>query len=179
MEFIQLARQYQPLNLGQGFPDDLVPEFVLECLKDVTSEDNPMVHQYARAFVIFCVICDWFNNYNYIGTPKACFSPFLLLFKAAEYRTQYWPFQWSYCHKWSLWCPAHSNHGSCKPRRWGHHYWALFWLLWTHGQDCRRNSSLHSTNCKYWRFNHCIHVIHDPHSLPHHLVIMEAQEIGN
>jgi len=50
VEFIQLAKEYQPLNLGQGFPDDLVPHFVLDCLRDAVKGDNIMMHQYARAF---------------------------------------------------------------------------------------------------------------------------------
>jgi len=29
VEFIQLALDYKPLNLGQGLPDDLVPEYVI------------------------------------------------------------------------------------------------------------------------------------------------------
>jgi len=50
VEFIQLAKDYQPLNLGQGFPDDLVPDFVLDCLRDAIADNNIMMHQYARAF---------------------------------------------------------------------------------------------------------------------------------
>ena len=55
VEFIQLAKDYQPLNLGQGFPDDLVPDFVLDCLRDAIADNNIMMHQYARAFVSLCV----------------------------------------------------------------------------------------------------------------------------
>jgi len=50
VEFIQLAKDYQPLNLGQGFPDDLVPEFVIDCLRDAIKDNNIMMHQYTRAF---------------------------------------------------------------------------------------------------------------------------------
>jgi len=50
VEFIQLAKDYQPLNLGQGFPDDLVPNFVLDCLVETVKDDNKMIHQYTRAF---------------------------------------------------------------------------------------------------------------------------------
>ena len=51
VEFIQLAKDYQPLNLGQGFPDDIVPDFVIDCLRDAIQDNNIMMHQYARAFV--------------------------------------------------------------------------------------------------------------------------------
>ena len=49
VEFIALALEYQPLNLGQGLPDDLVPDYVLDGLKDVSSDVNAM-HQYTRGF---------------------------------------------------------------------------------------------------------------------------------
>ena len=39
------------MNLGQGFPDDLVPDFVIDCLRDAIHDNNIMMHQYARAFV--------------------------------------------------------------------------------------------------------------------------------
>ena len=32
VEFVKLALEYKPLNLGQGLPDDLVPEYVLQSL---------------------------------------------------------------------------------------------------------------------------------------------------
>ena len=51
VEFIQLAKDYKPLNLGQGFPDDLVPNFVLDYLRETVAEDDIMMHQYTRAFV--------------------------------------------------------------------------------------------------------------------------------
>ena len=52
MEFIQLALEQKPLNLGQGLPDDLVPNYVTEGLKDVSLDVNA-VHQYTRGFVSF------------------------------------------------------------------------------------------------------------------------------
>ena len=33
VEFIQLALEYKPLNLGQGLPDDLVPNYVIDSLR--------------------------------------------------------------------------------------------------------------------------------------------------
>ena len=32
VEFFKLALEYKPLNLGQGLPDDLVPNYVLQSL---------------------------------------------------------------------------------------------------------------------------------------------------
>lgn len=52
VEFIQLALDYKPLNLGQGLPDDLVPNHVTEALKDVASDHTSVLHQYTRGFVI-------------------------------------------------------------------------------------------------------------------------------
>ena len=50
VEFIQLALEYKPLNLGQGFPDDLVPNYVLDSLSDV-SKESVFLNQYTRGFV--------------------------------------------------------------------------------------------------------------------------------
>jgi len=50
VEFIQLALEHQPLNLGQGLPDDLVPSYVLEGLKDVVADPSVLMHQYTRGF---------------------------------------------------------------------------------------------------------------------------------
>ena len=51
VEFIQLALEYKPLNLGQGLPDDLIPEYVIDTLKEVTESGPPAMHQYTRGFV--------------------------------------------------------------------------------------------------------------------------------
>ena len=34
VEFIQLALEHKPLNLGQGLPDDLVPDYVISSLRN-------------------------------------------------------------------------------------------------------------------------------------------------
>lgn len=48
VEFIQLAIDNKPLNLGQGLPDDLVPQYVIDTLKEVVAD--PAFHQYTRGF---------------------------------------------------------------------------------------------------------------------------------
>lgn len=52
VEFIQLALEHKPLNLGQGLPDDLVPEYVNKTLRDVASDRSggTILHQYTRGF---------------------------------------------------------------------------------------------------------------------------------
>jgi len=51
VEFIQLALDYQPLNLGQGLPDDLIPQYVLDTMKDVVTDPSIVAnHQYTRGF---------------------------------------------------------------------------------------------------------------------------------
>jgi len=50
VEFIQLALEYQPLNLGQGLPDDLVPTYVIDSLRDVVNDPSIFMHQYTRGF---------------------------------------------------------------------------------------------------------------------------------
>lgn len=52
VEFIQLALEHKPLNLGQGLPDDLVPHYVLQSLGEVVADTSAGValHQYTRGF---------------------------------------------------------------------------------------------------------------------------------
>lgn len=50
-EFMELNLKYKPLNLGQGFPEDLVPEELFTCLAEVAlDEDKTSLHQYTRGF---------------------------------------------------------------------------------------------------------------------------------
>lgn len=51
VEYIQLALQYKPLNLGQGFPDYYAPENVTNALAAIAKSDNPLLQQYTRGFV--------------------------------------------------------------------------------------------------------------------------------
>lgn len=51
MEFIQLALDHKPLNLGQGFPDFAAPEHVSRALADATLSTNVLLNQYTRGFV--------------------------------------------------------------------------------------------------------------------------------
>jgi len=50
VEFIQLALEHKPLNLGQGLPDDLIPDYVINSLRDVINDPSVMMHQYTRGF---------------------------------------------------------------------------------------------------------------------------------
>lgn len=70
VEFIQLALEYKPLNLGQGFPDDLVPNYVMDSLAEV-SQESVFLNQYTRGFVsqeIFEAVIESF----YLGSSKTC-----------------------------------------------------------------------------------------------------------
>uniref|UniRef100_T1H2Q0 Aminotransferase class I/classII large domain-containing protein n=1 Tax=Megaselia scalaris TaxID=36166 RepID=T1H2Q0_MEGSC len=49
-EYITLAMKYQPLNLGQGFPDFHAPENVTKALARVAQSENPLLQQYTRGF---------------------------------------------------------------------------------------------------------------------------------
>lgn len=51
VEYIQLALQHKPLNLGQGFPDYYAPENVTNALAAIAKSDNPLLQQYTRGFV--------------------------------------------------------------------------------------------------------------------------------
>jgi len=51
VEFMELNLKYKPLNLGQGFPEDLVPEELFTCLAEVALDpDKTGLHQYTRGF---------------------------------------------------------------------------------------------------------------------------------
>ncbi|XP_037051975.1 kynurenine--oxoglutarate transaminase 3 [Bradysia coprophila] len=49
-EYIQLAQQYKPLNLGQGFTDYPVPSYITKAMATTANSDNPLLHQYTRGF---------------------------------------------------------------------------------------------------------------------------------
>lgn len=51
VEYSQLAAEYKPLNLGQGFPDFASPDYVTKALVQVATGDNTLLHQYTRGFV--------------------------------------------------------------------------------------------------------------------------------
>lgn len=53
VEFVQLALEHKPLNLGQGFPDFAAPKYLIESLHNATKySDNTTVlnNQYTRSF---------------------------------------------------------------------------------------------------------------------------------
>lgn len=50
VEYIQLAADHKPLNLGQGFSDYPVPEFIRKALSDAANSENPLMNQYTRGF---------------------------------------------------------------------------------------------------------------------------------
>jgi len=49
-EYIKLAMEYQPLNLGQGFTDYPVPQYITDALSAATKNANPLLNQYTRGF---------------------------------------------------------------------------------------------------------------------------------
>jgi kynurenine--oxoglutarate transaminase/cysteine-S-conjugate beta-lyase/glutamine--phenylpyruvate transaminase len=52
VEFTALARDYNAVNLGQGFPDYQSVPYMNEKVAEVLSEQNPLMHQYTRSPVI-------------------------------------------------------------------------------------------------------------------------------
>lgn len=53
VEYIQLALEQKPLNLGQGFPDFAAPDYVTKALENICKGDNVLLHQYTRGFVSY------------------------------------------------------------------------------------------------------------------------------
>ena len=82
MDFIQLALEYKPLNLGQGLPDDLIPEYAVNALKDVATEPMINNHQYTRGFVSTSIRRnDFVNIKNMIHTNFLDLSLIKILFR--------------------------------------------------------------------------------------------------
>ncbi|KAG1714363.1 Kynurenine--oxoglutarate transaminase 3 [Nymphon striatum] len=50
VEFVQLAAENKPLNLGQGFPDFAAPPEVQQALNEANNSSNTNMHQYTRSF---------------------------------------------------------------------------------------------------------------------------------
>lgn len=53
VEFIQLALDHKPLNLGQGFPDFAAPQYLIDSLHNATDQSNKSLvlnNQYTRSF---------------------------------------------------------------------------------------------------------------------------------
>jgi len=50
VEYVQLAADYKPLNLGQGFPDYHPPEYIAKGLVAAAYSPNPLANQYTRGF---------------------------------------------------------------------------------------------------------------------------------
>lgn len=46
----QLAADYKPLNLGQGFTDYPVPAFIREALQQAATSSNALMNQYTRGY---------------------------------------------------------------------------------------------------------------------------------
>jgi kynurenine--oxoglutarate transaminase/cysteine-S-conjugate beta-lyase/glutamine--phenylpyruvate transaminase len=51
IEFSQLALDYNPVNLGQGFPDFAAPLHIRKALSDVVMSENYLLNQCTRGFV--------------------------------------------------------------------------------------------------------------------------------
>ncbi|XP_055310048.1 kynurenine aminotransferase-like [Sitodiplosis mosellana] len=49
-EYIQLFMKYQPMNLGQGFTDYPVPQYITDALTATANSPNCLLNQYTRGF---------------------------------------------------------------------------------------------------------------------------------
>ena len=81
VDFIQLALEYKPLNLGQGLPDDLIPDYAVNALKDVATEPMINNHQYTRGFVSKSVGRNLLVNINTVQDTFKNLISFKILFR--------------------------------------------------------------------------------------------------
>ncbi|GFN88331.1 kynurenine--oxoglutarate transaminase 3 [Plakobranchus ocellatus] len=49
VDISKMAVAHNATNLGQGFPDFMAPDHVVQSIKDAVADTNPSVHQYARS----------------------------------------------------------------------------------------------------------------------------------
>lgn len=49
-EYVQLFMKYQPINLGQGFTDYPVPQYITDALAATANSPNCLLNQYTRGF---------------------------------------------------------------------------------------------------------------------------------
>lgn len=54
-EYVQLAMKYQPVNLGQGFTDYPVPQYITDALAATANNSNCLLNQYTRGFVSYFI----------------------------------------------------------------------------------------------------------------------------
>ena len=73
VEFIALALETKPLNLGQGFPDDLIPDYVPKTLSEVVNDPSIFMHQYTRGHVSFgsSSFCKFSNTNDILGSSSS------------------------------------------------------------------------------------------------------------
>lgn len=50
VEYVALAAEYKPLNIGQGFPDYHPPKYVTDALAEAALSENPLMSQYTRGY---------------------------------------------------------------------------------------------------------------------------------
>ncbi|KAK3771364.1 hypothetical protein RRG08_050415 [Elysia crispata] len=49
VDISKMAVAHNAINLGQGFPDFMAPDHVVEKIKEAVADHNPSIHQYARS----------------------------------------------------------------------------------------------------------------------------------
>lgn len=50
-EYTELGIKYKPINLGQGFSDGPVPQYIIDALAATLNNPNYLLNQYTRGFV--------------------------------------------------------------------------------------------------------------------------------
>lgn len=56
--------KYQPINLGQGFTDYPVPQYITDALAATANSPNCLLNQYTRGFVSVLHIMTHLNSYE-------------------------------------------------------------------------------------------------------------------
>lgn len=85
---MQLAMKYQPVNLGQGFTDYPVPQYITDALAATANSSNCLLNQYTRGFVSISVALILCVGYLFGHVTRHAFCLSCLADKAHQLLTQ-------------------------------------------------------------------------------------------
>lgn len=71
-EYMNLAQQYQPVDLGKGYSDYAAPKYITDALAATANSENPLLNQYARGFVSGTLKKSKHSKHLHFSTTGSC-----------------------------------------------------------------------------------------------------------